>query len=57
MMEWLQMNGDGIYVWPCYVITLLVLIANVQVARSNRRKWLSRAAERARLAKQSERRS
>lgn len=48
MIEWLNMDGDGIYVWPCYVLTLIVLIANVWVAKLQHASLLKRAAARAR---------
>lgn len=47
-MEWLNMDGDGIYVWPCYVLTFIVLVGNVWVARSHHKSLLSRAVARAR---------
>jgi heme exporter protein CcmD len=48
MIEWMNMDGDGIYVWPCYLLTLIVLIANIWVARSQHRALLKRATVRAR---------
>ena len=56
MMEWLHMNGDGIYVWPCYVLTFIVLVANVWVARAQHTSLLKRVTARAQrtLAKQAQ---
>ncbi len=48
MIEWLSMDGDGIYVWPCYALTLIVLLANVWVAGVHHRTLLQRATLRAR---------
>ncbi len=48
MIEWLNMDGDGVYVWPCYILTFIVLVANVWVARSQHSALLQRATARAR---------
>ena len=48
MIEWLNMDGDGIYVWPCYALTLIVLLANVWIAKSQHGSLLKRVAARAR---------
>ncbi len=50
MMEWLDMSGDGLYVWPCYVLTVIVLLANLWVAKRHHRVLLSRAVARAGMA-------
>lgn len=50
MMEWLNMDGDGIYVWPCYLLTLVVMVANVWIARSNHAALIRRAAARSRVS-------
>ncbi|MFK8029032.1 MAG: heme exporter protein CcmD [Gammaproteobacteria bacterium] len=42
------MDGDGVYVWPCYLLTLIVLVGNVWVARSRHKALLRRATARAR---------
>lgn len=47
-MDFLNMDGDGIYVWPCYLLTLIVLVANVWIARSSHKALVKRAASRAR---------
>jgi heme exporter protein CcmD len=49
--EFLQMGGDGAYVWSAYGITLTVLIINVWLVRAKRRAALRRALE---LATQTE---
>ena len=51
MIEFLQMGGDGAYVWSAYGITLAVLIINVWLVRAKRRAALLRAQE---LATQAE---
>ena len=51
MNEFLQMGGDGAYVWSAYGITLVVLILNAWLARGKRRSALRRAQE---LAMQAE---
>lgn len=33
LASWFEMDGDGIYVWPCYLITAVVLIVNAWIAR------------------------
>jgi len=43
--EFLQMGGDGAYVWSAYGITLAVLIINVWLVRAKRRAALRRALE------------
>lgn len=45
MIEFLQMGGDGAYVWTAYGITLAVLIVNVWLVRAKRRTALRRARE------------
>ena len=45
MNEFLQMGGDGAYVWSAYGITLAVLILNVWLVRAKRRSALQRALE------------
>ena len=45
MSEFLQMDGDGAYVWSAYGITLAVLILNVWLVRAKRRSALQRALE------------
>ena len=45
MTEFLQMGGDGAYVWSAYGITLAVLIINVWLVRAKRRWALRRALE------------
>ena len=49
--EFLQMGGDGAYVWSAYGITLAVLILNAWLARGKRKSALRRAQE---LATQAE---
>ena len=39
-MEWMNMNGHGVYVWPCYLITLVVLAGNLLWARYRHRALL-----------------
>jgi heme exporter protein CcmD len=41
MMHWLAMGGYWMYVWPSYLLTLLVLVLNVTFAQ--------RGAQRARM--------
>ena len=41
MMHWLAMGGYWPYVWPSYLLTLLVLVLNVTFAQ--------RSAQRARM--------
>jgi heme exporter protein CcmD len=43
MSEFLQMGGDGAYVWSAYGITLAVLVGNVWWARRRHLKALERA--------------
>ncbi len=50
MMAWLDMGGDGLYVWPCYALTIIVLLANLWVARRDHRMLLQRAEVRARMS-------
>ena len=45
MIEFLQMGGDGAYVWTAYGITLAVLIVNVWLVRAKHRTALRRARE------------
>lgn len=50
MSQFLEMGGDGAYVWSAYGITLAVLIINVWLARAKRRSALRRAHEQAAVA-------
>jgi heme exporter protein D len=48
-MNWqafLGMGGYAAYVWPAYAVTLIVLIANVLMARANHRRALEEARRR-----------
>ena len=47
MNEFLSMGGYAIYVWPSYIITLLVLILTWWSARRQRARALKRARARA----------
>ncbi|NNF16670.1 MAG: heme exporter protein CcmD [Gammaproteobacteria bacterium] len=38
--DWFAMNGDGVFVWPCYIVTVLVLVGNLLIATRNRRRLL-----------------
>ena len=40
MTELLAMNGDGVFVWPCYVVTLIVLMGNMWAAHRKHRRLL-----------------
>ena len=44
MIEFLQMDGYAVYVWPSYAITLAIVILNIVWARRS----LSRARDEAR---------
>ena len=33
MMEWLYMGGYWRYVWPCYLLTAVVVGLNIYIAR------------------------
>lgn len=47
LTEFLHMGGYGAFVWPAYVVTLCVLIANVYLARGSHRRAVSEALKRA----------
>jgi heme exporter protein D len=54
MIKFFQMGGYAVYLWPCYALTLLVLVANIVAARRSleraqrdARRRLARAAQRA----------
>jgi heme exporter protein CcmD len=51
--DWFALQGYGVYVWPSYVLTALVVVLNVVWARSSAR--AARQAARRRLAMQKER--
>lgn len=42
--QWLQMDGHGVYVWPCYAITWAVLAYLLIAPARRRRRWLRRRA-------------
>jgi heme exporter protein CcmD len=46
MMQWLSMGGYWPFVWPSYLLTLVVVILNVQFARRSLRDALSDARRR-----------
>ena len=50
MSQFLEMGGDGAYVWSAYGITLAVLIINIWLARAKRRSALRRAHEQVSVA-------
>jgi len=33
MSDFFSMDGYGIFLWPCYLITFVAIIANIVVAR------------------------
>ena len=43
MIDFIQMGGDGAYVWSAYGITLAVLIVNILLVRARQRTALRRA--------------
>ena len=43
MIDFIQMGGDGAYVWSAYGITLAVLIVNILLVRARHRTALRRA--------------
>lgn len=45
MIDFIQMGGDGAYVWSAYGITLAVLIVNIVLVRARHRTALRRARE------------
>jgi heme exporter protein CcmD len=46
LMQWLNMGGYWPFVWPSYLLTLVVVILNVQFARRSLRDALSDARRR-----------
>jgi heme exporter protein CcmD len=49
-MDWLRLDGFGVYVWPSYALTAVAVILNILWARSSAR--TARSAARRRLALQ-----
>ena len=49
-MHWLQMGGYWMYLWPSYLLTLLVVVLNIVAARRSLR--TARAEVRRRLQAQ-----
>lgn len=47
LSEFFAMGGYGAYVWPSYVVTLLVLVGNIYLARSAHRRAIDDALRRA----------
>lgn len=47
LADFLHMGGYGAFVWPAYTVTLIVLIANVYLARGSHRRAVSEALKRA----------
>jgi len=45
VIDFIQMGGDGAYVWSAYGITLAVLIVNILLVRAKHRTALRRARE------------
>jgi heme exporter protein CcmD len=50
-VNWLRLDGFGVYVWPSYALTALAVVLNVVWARHNAR--AARAAARRRLSQRS----
>jgi len=46
MMHWLSMGGYAAYVWPAYLVTLLVVALNIRWARSAARQARDEARRR-----------
>ena len=46
--EFLAMGGHGLYVWLSYGLSLAVVLANVLVTRSSRRRYLQELVDRSR---------
>ena len=46
MMEFLNMDGYGIYVWPAYLIVAIVLIVNLMTPLRRHRKLLGEISTR-----------
>ena len=46
MMEFLNMDGYGIYVWPAYLIVAIVLIVNLMAPLRRHRKLLGKISTR-----------
>ena len=49
MMHWLYMGGYWPFVWPSYLLTLIVVVLNVYLARRSVRVALQDARRRARM--------
>lgn len=47
LQEFLSMGGYGAFVWPSYIVTIVLLIANVWLARSSHRRAIDEALRRA----------
>jgi heme exporter protein D len=52
MSKFFEMGGYAVYLWPCYALTLFVLVANIVAARRSlqhaqraARRRLARAAQ------------
>jgi heme exporter protein CcmD len=50
LINWLRLDGFGVYVWPAYAVTALAVVCNVVWAR--RSAQAARVAARRRLAAQ-----
>jgi heme exporter protein D len=46
LQEFLAMGGYAQYVWPAYLVTLVLLVVNIFTARSNHRRALTEARRR-----------
>jgi heme exporter protein CcmD len=47
MMHWLNMGGYWPFVWPSYLLTLVVIVLNIHFARRSLRGALAEARRRA----------
>jgi heme exporter protein CcmD len=52
LVNWLRLDGFGVYVWPAYALTAVAVLLNIVWARRSAR--AARAAARRRLAVQAE---
>jgi heme exporter protein CcmD len=47
MMQWLNMGGYWPFVWPSYLLTLIVIVLNIYFARRSLRGAVAEARRRA----------
>jgi heme exporter protein D len=51
MSEFFAMGGYAVYVWPCYLLAAIILVANILAPMQQRKRTLTEIARKLRRAR------